>query len=259
MDNPEIIWQPSSESRKSSNLYRFIDFANHRYSQSIKPEYQDIWDWSVNNVEKFWSLMWDFSEIKGSKGTKISENIGLMPGARFFPDAKLNYAENLLRAADNAIAIEEFREDGFSNALTRKELESKALKMAGWMKSKGVKKGDRVCAYMPNCSETVISMLAASALGAIFSSCSCDFGIEGVIDRFEQIEPKIMIATDGYLYNGKVIERSEEIKAISKRLPSLEHIIVVEYISSTKDIDNFQNFRLYLFKAIYDPLNTEVA
>jgi len=243
MDNPEIIWQPSSESKKSSNLYRFIEFANHRYSQSIKTEYQDIWDWSVKNVEKFWSLMWDFSEIKGNKGTKIAENIGRMPGARFFPDAKLNYAENLLRAADNAIAIEEFREDEFSNVLTRKQLESKALKMAGWMKSKGVKKGDRVCAYMPNCSETVISMLATSALGAIFSSCSSDFGIEGVIDRFEQIEPKIMIATDGYLYNGKVIDRSEEIKTISKRLPSLEHIIVVEYISSSKDIDNFTNFK----------------
>ena len=243
MDNPEIIWQPSNESKKSSNLSRFIEFANQQYSKSIKTEYQDIWNWSVNNVESFWSLMWDFSEIKGSKGTKISENIGLMPGARFFPDAKLNYAENLLRAANNAIAIEEFREDGFSNTLTRMELESKALKMAGWMKSKGVKKGDRVCAYMPNCSETVISMLATSALGAIFSSCSSDFGIEGVIDRFEQIEPKIMIATDGYLYNGKVIDRSEEIKTISKRLPSLEHIIVVEYINSSKDIDNFTNFK----------------
>ena len=243
MDNPEIIWQPSSESKKSSNLSRFIECTNQRYPQSIKIDYQEIWDWSVNNIEKFWSLMWDFSEIKGIKGTKISENIGRMPGARFFPDAKLNYAENLLRAADNAIAIEEFREDEFSNALTRKELESKALKMAGWMKSKGVKKGDRVCAYMPNCSETVISMLATSALGAIFSSCSSDFGIEGVIDRFEQIEPKIMIATNGYLYNGKEIDRSGEIKKISKRLPSLEHIIVVEYISSSKDIDNFTNFK----------------
>ncbi len=243
MDNPEIIWQPSSESKKLSNLSRFIEFANQRYSQSIKTEYQDIWDWSVNNVEKFWSLMWDFSEIKGSKGTKISENIGQMPGARFFPDAKLNYAENLLRAADNSVAIEEFREDGFYNALTRKDLESKALRMAGWMKSKGVKKGDRVCAYMPNCSETVISMLATSALGAIFSSCSSDFGIEGVIDRFEQIEPKVMIAADGYLYNGKVIDRSEEIKKISKRLPSLEHIVVVEYINSSKDIDKVLNFK----------------
>ena len=163
MDNPEIIWQPSNEIKKSSNLSMFIELVNQKYSKSIKKEYQDIWNWSVNNVESFWSLMWDFSEIKGSKGTKISENIGLMPGARFFPDAKLNYAENLLRAADNRIAIEEFREDGFYNALTRKELESKALRMAGWMKSKGVKKGDRVCAYMPNCSETVITMLATSA------------------------------------------------------------------------------------------------
>ena len=242
MDNPEIIWQPSNESKKSSNLSRFIEFANQQYSKSIKTEYQDIWNWSVNNVESFWSLMWDFSEIKGSKGTKISENIGLMPGARFFPDAKLNYAENLLRAANNAIAIEEFREDGFSNTLTRMELESKALKMAGWMKSKGVKKGDRVCAYMPNCSETVITMLATSALGAIFSSCSSDFGVEGVIDRFEQIEPKIMVAANGYLYNGKVIDRSEEINTISKRLPSLEHVIVVEYISSTIGINKLPNF-----------------
>ena len=242
MDNLEIIWQPSNESKKSSNLSRFIELVNQRYSQSIKTEYQDIWNWSVNNIESFWSLIWDFTEIKGIKGTKISENLGLMPGAKFFPEAKLNYAENLLRTPDDTIAIEEFREDGFSNKLTRKELKSKALKMAGWMKRQGVKKGDRVCAYMPNCSETIITMLATSALGAIFSSCSSDFGIEGVIDRFEQIEPKILVSANGYLYNGKVIDRSEEIKTISKRLPSLEHILVVEYISSNKDIYNFPNF-----------------
>ena len=242
MDNLEIIWQPSNESKKSSNLSRFIELVNQRYSQSIKTEYQDIWNWSVNNIESFWSLIWDFTEIKGIKGNKISENLGLMPGAKFFPEAKLNYAENLLRTPDDTIAIEEFREDGFSNKLTRKELKSKALKMAGWMKRQGVKKGDRICAYMPNCSETIITMLATSALGAIFSSCSSDFGIEGVIDRFEQIEPKILVSANGYLYNGKVIDRSEEIKTISKRLPSLEHILVVEYISSNKDIYNFPNF-----------------
>ena len=242
MDNLEIIWQPSDKSKKSSNLSRFIKLVNQRYSQSIKTEYQDIWNWSVNNIESFWSLIWDFTEIKGIKGNKISENLGLMPGAKFFPEAKLNYAENLLRTPDDTIAIEEFREDGFSNKLTRKELKSKALKMAGWMKRQGVKKGDRVCAYMPNCSETIITMLATSALGAIFSSCSSDFGIEGVIDRFEQIEPKILVSANGYLYNGKVIDRSEEIKTISKRLPSLEHILVVEYISSNKDIYNFPNF-----------------
>ena len=242
MDNLEIIWQPGNKSKKSSNLSRFIELVNQRYSQSIKTEYQDIWNWSVNNIESFWSLIWDFTEIKGIKGTKISENLGLMPGAKFFPEARLNYAENLLRTPDDTIAIEEFREDGFSNKLTRKELKSKALKMAGWMKRQGVKKGDRVCAYMPNCSETIITMLATSALGAIFSSCSSDFGIEGVIDRFEQIEPKILVSANGYLYNGKVIDRSEEIKTISKRLPSLEHILVVEYISSNKDIYNFPNF-----------------
>ena len=242
MDNLEIIWQPSNESKKSSNISRFIKLVNQRYSQSIKTEYQDIWNWSVNNIESFWSLIWDFTEIKGIKGTKISENLGLMPGAKFFPEAKLNYAENLLRTPDDTIAIEEFREDGFSNKLTRKELKTKALKMAGWMKRQGVKKGDRICAYMPNCSETIITMLATSALGAIFSSCSSDFGIEGVIDRFEQIEPKILVSANGYLYNGKVIDRSEEIKTISKRLPSLEHILVVEYISSNKDIYNFPNF-----------------
>ena len=242
MDNPEIIWQPSNESKKSSNLSRFIELVNQRYSQLIKTEYQDIWNWSVNNVESFWSLIWDFSEIKGSKGAKISENLEDMPGAKFFPEAKLNYAENLLRSSDNSLAVEEFREDGFYNALNRKELETKALKMASWLKSKGVKKGDRVCAYMPNCSETIITMLASSALGAIFSSCSSDFGIEGVVDRFEQIAPKILVAANGYLYNGKVIDRSEEIKTISNRLPSLEHILVVDYISSTQDIDKSENF-----------------
>ena len=242
MDNPEIIWEPSSESKKSSNLSRFIELVNQKYSLSIKTEYQDIWNWSVNNVESFWSLIWDFSEVKGSKGSKISENLGEMPGAKFFPEARLNYAENILRSPDSSLAIEEFREDGYSNKLSRKELQNKVLKMAGWLKSKGIKKGDRVCAYMPNCSETIITMLATSALGAIFSSCSSDFGIEGVIDRFEQIEPKILVATNGYLYNGKLIDRAEEIKTISKRLTSLEHVLVVEYISSTKNIDGFPKF-----------------
>ena len=242
MDNPEIIWQPSNESKKSSNLSQFIELVNQRHSQSIKTEYQDIWEWSVTNVESFWSLIWDFSEIKGQKGSKISENIELMPGAKFFLDSKLNYAENLLREPNNAVAIEEFREDGFSNSLTRKELECKALQMAGWLKSKGIQKGDRVCAYMPNCSETIITMLATSAIGAIFSSCSSDFGIDGVIDRFEQIAPKILVAANGYLYNGKIIKRSDEIKTISKRLPSLEQILVVDYISSMKGSDHFPNF-----------------
>ena len=255
MDNPEIIWQPSNESKKSSNLSQFIELVNERHSQSIKTEYQDIWEWSVNNVESFWSLIWDFSEIKGSKGTKFSEHFGKMPGTKFFPEARLNYAENLLRVADNSLAIEEFREDGFSNELTRKELENKVLKMAGWMKSKGVNKGDRVCAYMPNCSETIITMLATSALGAIFSSCSSDFGFEGVIDRFEQIEPKILIAANGYLYNGKLIDRSEQIKMISEQLPSLKHVLLVEYVSITKSIDAFSNFNT-VFQS--DPLENYI-
>ena len=242
MDNPEIIWKPSSECKKSSNLYRFIELINKKHSLSITTEYEDIWNWSVNNVENFWSLVWDFSQIIGRKGDKISENLDEMPGAKFFPEAQLNYAENLLRSPDNSLAIEEFREDGFSKKFTRKELENKTLKMAGWLESKGIKKGDRVCAYMPNCSETIITMLATSALGAIFSSCSSDFGIEGVIDRFEQIEPKILIATNGYLYNGKLIDRTEEIKTISKRLTSLEHVLIVEYITSTKDNNTFTNF-----------------
>jgi acetoacetyl-CoA synthetase len=242
MDNSEIIWKPSSESKKSTNLSRFIELVNRKHSLSIKTDYQEIWNWSVNNIESFWSLIWDFSQVKGSKGAKISENLHEMPGAKFFPEAKLNYAENLLRSPDDSLAIEEFREDGFSNELTRKELKNKTLKMAGWLKSKGIKKGDRVCAYMPNCSETIITMLATSALGAIFSSCSSDFGVEGVIDRFEQIEPKILVATNGYLYNGKLIERAEEIKTISKRLTSLEHVLVVEYTTSTNDIHSFPNF-----------------
>tara|TARA_B100000902_G_C26724991_1_gene628519 strand:- start:50 stop:487 length:438 start_codon:yes stop_codon:yes gene_type:complete len=135
MDNPEIIWEPSSESKKSSNLSRFIELVNQKYSLSIKTEYQDIWNWSVNNVESFWSLIWDFSEVKGSKGSKISENLGEMPGAKFFPEARLNYAENILRSPDSSLAIEEFREDGYSNKLSRKELQHKVLKIKVWRKS----------------------------------------------------------------------------------------------------------------------------
>ena len=209
-NNNKILWKPKPEDIDQSQLSQFIDFINLGFDIAIPKIYNSIWEWSVKNSPKFWSKIWDFSGIIGEKGDRVLINPHLMPGAKFFPDATLNYAENLLTNSNNPIAIISHREDGEKIVLSNKDLRIKVMLMAGWLKAKGVNKGDRVAAYMPNCIETVITMLATASLGAIFSSCSTDFGVSGVLDRFSQIEPKILVTVDGYLYNGKTIRRSKK-------------------------------------------------
>ncbi len=242
MQSSEIIWQPPANVTKQSELAKFIDFVNKKNSLKIEMNYPEIWNWSVTNTSRFWDFVWDFTQIIGEKGTRIIQNENNFPGAKFFPDSKINYAENLLRNPTDEIAIEEFGETGTQKTLSRKELKDKALRMAGWLRSKGVKKGDRVCAYMPNCSETIITMLATTSLGGIFSSCSSDFGAAGVIDRFEQIEPKILVAANGYFYNGKLIERTNEIETIAKSLSTVEEIIIFNYVEEESNNRSFTNF-----------------
>ena len=169
-----------------------------------------------------------------------------MPGARFFPNPKLNYTENVLKNKNEPLAIISEREDGLKSKISTLELKDKVLKLAGWLKENGISKGDRVCAYMPNCPETIITMLATASLGAVFSSCSTDFGVAGVLDRFQQIEPKILVTVDGYLYNGKAIERHEEVHQIVQGLNTLQNVLILKYLNenhlkysfSYKDFDS---------------------
>ena len=177
-----------------------------------------------------------------------------MPGAQFFPDARLNYAENMLADADDRPAFIAYGEDGRCTRLSRKELREKALALAGWMQAKGIKKGDRVAAYIPNNETAVIAMLATASLGAIFSSCSPDFGLNGVADRFGQIAPKLLIAADGYHYNGKPIDRLEIIAELTQKLPSVENVLIDAYLDARPDIAAISNSGLFADSLSHAPI-----
>ena len=229
-------------SYKTFCVKNFVD----EFKNQSDVKYEELWKWSIEKPEKFWDSIWDYSNVLGEKGDILLKDKDKMPGARFFPNAKLNYTENVLKNKNEPLAIISEREDGLKSKISTLELKDKVLKLAGWLKKNGISKGDRVCAYMPNCPETIITMLATASLGAVFSSCSTDFGVAGVLDRFQQIEPKILVTVDGYLYNGKAIERHEEVHQIVQGLNTLQNVLILKYLNenhlkysfSYKDFDS---------------------
>ena len=248
MENKDlnVLWRPSSKIKEESNLNQFIKNFVDEFKNQSDVKYEELWKWSIEKPEKFWDSIWDYSNVLGEKGEILLKDKDKMPGARFFPNAKLNYTENVLKNKNEPLAIISEREDGLKSKISTLELKDKVLKLAGWLKENGISKGDRVCAYMPNCPETIITMLATASLGAVFSSCSTDFGVAGVLDRFQQIEPKILVTVDGYLYNGKVIKRNEEVHQIVHGLNTLQNVLILKYLNenhlkysfSYKDFDS---------------------
>ena len=248
MENKDlnVLWRPSSKIKEESNLNQFIKNFVDEFKNQSDVKYEELWKWSIEKPEKFWDSIWDYSNVLGEKGEILLKDKDKMPGARFFPNAKLNYTENVLKNKNEPLAIISEREDGLKSKISTLELKDKVLKLAGWLKENGISKGDRVCAYMPNCPETIITMLATASLGAVFSSCSTDFGVAGVLDRFHQIEPKILVTVDGYLYNGKAIERHEEVHQIVQGLNTLQNVLILKYLNenhlkysfSYKDFDS---------------------
>ena len=248
MENKDlnVLWRPSSKIKEESNLNQFIKNFVDEFKNQSDVKYEELWKWSIEKPEKFWDSIWDYSNVLGEKGEILLKDKDKMPGARFFPNAKLNYTENVLKNQNEYLAIISEREDGLKSKISTLELKDKVLKLAGWLKENGISKGDRVCAYMPNCPETIITMLATASLGAVFSSCSTDFGVAGVLDRFQQIEPKILVTVDGYLYNGKAIERHEEVHQIVQGLNTLQNVLILKYLNenhlkysfSYKDFDS---------------------
>ncbi|MCX8106593.1 MAG: acetoacetate--CoA ligase [Ignavibacterium album] len=223
----ELLWKPSKERISNSNISKFISFITEKEKINIS-DYHQLYDWSVSNIENFWKYIWDFAQIKHSKSF---ENILVDNGikdSKWFTGAKLNFAENLLRFDDDRIALISYRENYPSVILTYSELNSSVRKVANAIKRLGVKKGDRVAGYVANTPESVIAMLATTSLGAIWSSTSPDFGIEGVVDRFGQIEPKILFATKSYFYGGKHIDNFDKILEVKKRIPSIDKIILID-------------------------------
>lgn len=232
MTNP--LWQPSPDQIKNANLTRFMQ-------QVEKPDYAALYDWSVTKPADFWNAVWDFCAIIGEKGDEILCNGNQMQESQFFPQARLNFAENLLRRNDDAPAIMFWAENQKYETLTFAQLHQQVSQWQQAMQSAGVGVGDRVAAYMPNCPQTVIAMLAASSIGAIFSSCSPDFGVEGVVDRFGQIDPKIFITVDGYFYKGKKINITDKVKNITIQLPTVQHVWTIPFLAQG-DLQEVQKF-----------------
>ncbi len=233
---PKPLWEPSQQRSKDSNMYRFMQGVNHNHGTAFT-DYSGLYQWSVDNIGAFWAEMWRFAEIKASKTSEqVIDDPGKMPGARWFPGSRLNFAENLLRYRDEKTAVIFRGEDTVRRTLSYRELFAATAKVAASLRQAGVVAGDRVVGFMPNMPESIIAMLAATSLGATWSSCSPDFGIKGVLDRFGQTRPKVLFTADGYFFKGKPLDSLAKIAEIIKEIPSLEKIIVVPYTRESPDL-----------------------
>jgi acetoacetyl-CoA synthetase len=230
-----LLWQPSPERIARANLTEFARRAAKVSGRSF-PDYASLWRWSTDEREAFWREVWDFAGIVGTRGERTLVDPTLMPGARWFPDARINFAENLLtrRAADDAGDSLVFRgENRLCRRVSHAELVAATSRVAAALKAVGIVAGDRVAAYVPNMPEVIAAMLGATSLGAVFSSCSPDFGVQGVLDRFGQIEPRILFVVDGYWYNGKPLPILDKVAAIVAQLPSVLRVVVIPYLADT--------------------------
>ncbi len=223
------LWRPSPERIANSQVTAFITEANKRYGLKLK-DYRELHAWSVANGAEFWDLVWDFCGVVGEKGARRLIDGDKMPGAQFFPDAKINFAENLLKAPGTGDALIFRGEDKVAYRLTWDELKALVSRLQQALRAAGVGEGDRVAAMMPNLPETIALMLAVTSLGAIFSSCSPDFGERGVLDRFGQIKPKVFVTVDGNWYNGKPLPIADKVAAVAKQLTTAETVVIVPYL-----------------------------
>lgn len=229
------LWTPSEARIASAPLTEFTRAAE-RVSGLEFASYRDLHSWSVADREAFWGLVWEFCDIVGDRGETVLADGDRMPGARFFPDARLNFAENLLKKTGSSNAIVFRGEDKVERRLSWDELHARVSQLQQLFVKLGVKQGDRIAAMMPNMPETVAAMLAATSIGAVWSSCSPDFGEQGVLDRFGQIEPVVFIVPDGYWYAGKAIEVADKVVAVTSKLKSLRKVLVVDYLGTAEDV-----------------------
>ncbi len=241
----KLLWQPSEERIRSTNMYRFMDFINRKYQQNFN-DYRGLYQWSVENIPDFWAAMWEFADIKASQPySEVVDDTTKMPGTQWFSGARLNFAENLLRFRDDETALIFKGENRETVRMTYAELYDDVARVARSLRDAGIQAGDRVVGFMPNMPETVVAMLAATSMGATWSSCSPDFGIKGVLDRFGQIKPKILFTANGYAFKGKAFDSLDRVAGILKELPSIEKVVVVPYTETEPDVGNVPNAVLY--------------
>ncbi len=240
----KIMWTPNKQQVTEAQMTFFRERVNGKYALDLNT-FDDLYQWSISNAADFWSEMWDFGNIiSHSDPREVVDDPTRMPGAKWFQGATLNYAENLLRFRDDRIAIQFRGEDQVQRTLSYAELHLQVAKAAEAMKQAGLERGDRVAGFIPNLPEAIIAMLAAASIGAIWSSSSPDFGIKGVLDRFSQIEPKLIFAADGYFYGGKRFDSLEKLNGILAKLPSVERVVIISY-TATPDLSEINNSILW--------------
>jgi len=228
----DILWNPSDYHYNQSNIAKYINFVNSNYNQSFE-EYEDIYNWSISNIDEFWESISKYTGIIfHTKTNSILKTDDSFIDAKWFDGFTMNYAENLLKYKNDDVAIEFFCENKINGKITYKQLNREVKKIFFYLKELGVNKGDVVAGFMPNIPETIIAMLACASIGAIWTSCSPDFGINGVLDRFSQSKPKVLFVSDGYFYKGKKVNLFEKINQIQNGLSSVEEIIYVSIINS---------------------------
>jgi len=248
----EKIWEANFRDKANSNLHRYEKYIEKKFNQKFNKNYRKILNWSIENLEDFWWTIWDFCEVRGiKKNTKIKKSKIFYKNI-FLPKSKLNFAENLLSKKDQSKAITFISENGFKEKRNWKDLNKNVSKLINFFKRIKIKKGDCVAAYMANTVETVESFIATSSIGAIWSSCSPDFGINGVIERFSQINPKILFVTERYFYNGKEINVLERVPEILDKIKSIKYLVIINYPGENYiNIKiNFKNINVYKWNSI---------
>jgi len=234
----EPLWKPSRQQIEKANLAAFMTEARRRWNRPELTDFSSLYRWSVEHPEEFWDTVWRFGGVVASREPEaVVEDFDKMPGARWFPGAELNFAENLLRYRDRQAALVFWNENGRRGSLSFAELYEQVSVMQSALQTAGVEQGDRVAGYLPNMPETVVAMLAAASLGAVWSSCSPDFGLRGALDRFGQIQPKLLFTTDGYLYKGRPYETLERTAQLASQIPSLEKTVVIPYLEEAPKTD----------------------
>jgi acetoacetyl-CoA synthetase len=235
MRSEQPLWEPDPARIEAAAITRFARMAIGDWGLRLN-NYPAFYRWSIEHPEQFWRSVWKFGEVRGEQGARTLIDGGKMPGARFFPDGRLNFAENLLRRRDAADALVFWGEDKVKRRMSHATLYEQVSLLAQALRAAGVAPGDRVAGYFPNMPEAIAAMLATAAIGGIWSSCSPDFGVQGVLDRFGQIEPKVLFAADGYWYNGKAVPVLDKVREIAARLPTLSQVVVIPYLDPTPDV-----------------------
>ena len=237
------LWSPGAGRVQEANINRFMQLIRLERDPTVS-DYQSLYRFSIDSPKAFWRAVWEFGGVIGTPGEVTVDHLERMPGAKWFPHASLNFAENLLRYRDDREALVFRSEIGLSSSISYRELFRQVAGVAAALRSSGIEAGDRVAGYLPNLPETVIAMLATTSIGAIWSSCSPDFGVNGVVDRLDQIKPKVLFCASAYTYNGKQHDCLARVKEIQDRIDSIQKVVVIPYVDSDPDLTALQDAEL---------------